>query len=285
MLTPVRAAAVIAVLTLVAVGCSSDPSVETADPTESTVPTTSTTVATTTTDTSNVGDAALPTPTNPPKPDVCEPDMGTTLQGQYWFPPYPDHPVAPEGWEPPARDQFDWNQDGQPDTLTVADGTVRVDWGTGSITVTDVNTDYWATPAVDDDGLETLFANDQEQLAADHVPAAVGDVTGDGLPDLIVSHGGHTRVLIGQGSDTPPGTLAFDEVGVQTLGWHSPPVRPLDSDGEPNLETRLLPAPTAHVEVVWDTNGDGANDFRVSRLLDRAGPLRIYFDGVPCELP
>ena len=226
--------------------------------------------------------AALPTPTNPPKPEICEPDMGTTLQGQYWFPPFPDLPAPPDGWEPPAGDEFDWDQDGQVDTLTVADGTVSIDWGTGQLTVTGVQTDYYTTPAVDDDGREFRLY-DQAQ-ATEHVPAAVGDVTGDGVADLIVSHGGHTRVLIGEGPQAATGMLVFADVGTETPGWHSPPVRPLDRDGRPDFDSWLFPVPTARVELVWDVNDDGTDDFRVVRLNERTSQSEVYYTGVPCDL-
>jgi hypothetical protein len=37
--------------------------------------------------------------------------------------------------------------------------------------------------------------------------------------------------------------------------------------------------------VIWDVDGDGANEFTVTRLNERSSPTRVFFGGVPCALP
>ena len=272
-------AAGLAVVALVT-ACSDADDTRTSD---TTTTTTGTSPTSTTTNSSTTTTTEVPTPpTNPPKPDICEPDMGTTLQAQYGYPPYPSFPDPPPDWEPPDPTLFDWDGDGTPDTLTVADDTVTVDWGTGTITITDIQTDYLTRPAIDDDGRE-LRIRDPE-IAALHTPAAVGDVTGDGHPDLIVTHGGHTAVLIGQGPNTPTQTLTFNDVGHTTLGWRSPPHRSPGRGGNPE-DQWLVPFASGNVEVLWDNDRDGASEFRVARYFDRAGPLIVHFAGVACTLP
>ncbi len=52
--------------------------------------------------------------------------MGSTLQVERSYPPYPDFPYPPEGWEEPDRDVFDWDGDGTNDTLALADDSVTL---------------------------------------------------------------------------------------------------------------------------------------------------------------
>ncbi len=280
-LRPGAVALVAAVLAFA--GCGDADEVESAQST--TAPTTTSAPESTTTTTTAPEPATAPT--NPPKPDVCAPDMGSTLQAQYAFYPYPDFPYPPEGWEEPDRDVFDWDGDGTTDTLVLADDTVTLTWATGQVVVTGVQTDYLSRPAVDDDGREFHFYPNtygEAELAARHIPAAVGDVTGDGLGDLVVFHGGHTAVMIGQGAATPSRTLAFDDVGRTTLGWRSPPVRLAGGDRVVDQDDFLFPAPVGDLAVLWDVNGDGAREFSVSRFEERS-VHSAYLAGVLCDLP
>ena len=282
-----RGAVLAATLLLVAgVGCRDGDESETAETTTTTTPPASSTTATSersgpSTTHAEVLDTA---PTIPAKPAICAPDMGTTVLSEYVYPPYPAFPEPPVGWSEPTT--FDWDGDGASDTLTVAGGEVVLDWGAGEVVVEGVTTDYLAEPGIDDDG--RVFHIYDEAVAAQHVPATVGDVTGDGQPDLVVSHGGHTAVLIGQGAATPPGTVAFDDVGRTTLGWRSPSQRGpqhYTTEGEPVGARVLFPAPVADVAVLWDANGDGANEFSVTRWHERTAPSVVRFAGVACSLP
>jgi hypothetical protein len=282
-----RLTAIAAVVLLGAVaGCTDDGDVRAAPTTSATeAPSTRpSTTATTAGPTTTHPEVLTTAPTLPPKPAVCEPEMGTTMLSSYWYPPYPKFPEPPPGWAP--ADTFDWDGDGTPDSLTVAGHEVVVDWGAGQVVVEGVVTDFFAEPGIDDDGdVYTIYT---QEVAAQHVPAAVGDVTGDGRSDLVVFAGGHTAVLVGQGAATPPGRVAFDDVGRSTLGWRSPPQRVpqhYTPEGEPWNERPLNPNPVGDVAVLWDADGDGASEFSVTRWHERTGPSVVHFAGVPCSLP
>ena len=222
-----------------------------------------------------------PMPTTPlmlPTTRTCAKDMGSTLidpkvqPGQF----------TPGGWVPPDPKVFDWDQDGVRDLLVVADNRVVVSWATGEIVVTGVQTEWVTQPSVDDDGVEGYLEGERgKAYGALHVPAAVGDVSGDGLPDLVVSMRGYTSVLLGQGSRTPSGEWSFEQVGRDTLGWRNPPVNPASG-------SQLVPRPVALVSIIWDLDGNGSLDFRVSKLVSpgsRSGPVEVFYRGIQCNMP
>lgn len=241
--------------------------------------------ASATTSSTSSGTPAAPPTTGTTIPTVlppCAPDMGSTLQAQHLDVAWSSIPgvvrdVPEEG--------FDWNQDGNPDRLVIGDttGSVTIDWGNGSLTVTDVHTDF-TVPITDEDGVEHVARStvgpgtDEErtrQLADRHRPAAVIDVTGDGWLDLVVTHRGTAAVLAGSGDQTPTGSIGFDRVGLDTPGWRSPPVRGPHG---------LRPTPVGDVDL-WTTVGrdDGVDGFSVGLHGDRIvrGPGVLYA-GVPC---
>jgi hypothetical protein len=217
----------------------------------------------------------------------CEPDMGSTLQ---------EHLIGatrqrvPGGGHRGLEEGFDWDQDGRPDRLVIGDphDVVTVDWGTGRLAVTHVHTDF-TQPVTDEDGLEyvaiAVGPGTVEEMADAHRPAAVGDVTGDGWLDLIVTHRGTAAVLAGAGDRTPTGTISFDRLGLDTPGWRSPPSRGpqgVDGSGDPTGPSRLQPLPLGDVFLWDDVDGDGAGGFGVTATLGRGlGPLVVYA-GVPC---
>jgi hypothetical protein len=213
--------------------------------------------------------------------------MGSTLQEQFIGTP---RGRLPGTGRRAIEDGFDWDRDGSTDRLTIGDpdGTVTLSWGARSLTVTGVHTDF-TTPVSDDDGAVYVIGGhgpgSAEESADSNRPAAVADVTGDGWLDLIVTHRGTAAVMAGAGDLTRTGTLSFDQLGVETAGWRSPPVRgpqQHDSAGDAATTPRLQPTPIGNVSIWDDVDGDGAEGFMVGSLLDRTiGPVVLYA-GVPC---
>lgn len=236
-----------------------------------------TTTPSTTATTSTVGEALSP----------CAADMGSTLEQRFFDTP---RSALPGGGHRAAEEGFDWDQDGAPDRLLIGDphDVVTVDWGTGRLAVTAVHTDF-TQPVTDEDGIEYVAINvgpgTVQEMADAHRPAAVGDVTGDGWLDLIVTHRGTAAVLAGAGDQTRTGTISFDRLGLDTPGWRSPPVRgpqQTDASGNPTGTPALRPLPLGDVFLRSDFDGDGAGGFSVSSTFGRGlGPVVLYA-GVPC---
>jgi hypothetical protein len=282
-----RAGALLGVVVAISfvLGACSEGSTESGATTRPT-PASSVPSSTSTTTTSTTAPPSSSTTAAPSVPPPCEPDMGSTLQAQHFDIPRGDLPgetrSAPE-------EGFDWDQDGNPDRLVIGepDGVVTLEWGTGSLTVTGINTDF-TQPVTDADGREYVARNtgpgSAEEIAEAHRPAAVGDVTGDGWLDLVVTNRGTAAVLAGAGGQTRTGTIAFDQVGLDTPGWQSPPERSpqrTDASGNPAGTPALWPAPNGDVSL-W-SDGSGVDGFSVSTALDRAlGPLVLYA-GIPCS--
>jgi hypothetical protein len=164
----------------------------------------------------------------------------------------------PPGWVDPVGARFDWDADGAADTIQIDTvlGVVRIGWSGGTLEVTGVRTDF----------------SDEPEVSVR--PAAVADVTGDGMPDLIVAHEGTAAVLVGPGADAASGTVAFADIGTAVPGWQSPPVQPADV---------RIPLDTGTVEPLWDLTGDGVDDFAVYSEVRRAQGPAAFYAGKRCD--
>jgi hypothetical protein len=192
-------------------------------------------------------------------------------------------PSPASGWESPDPSAFDWNEDGTPDRLVVGDpvGTVRVEWGSGSIVVRDVRTTFTDTVFDSEGNAHALLTR------ADEVqPAGVADVTGDGHLDLAVLDDGQMNVLAGSGPSSSSMEVGFGDLGRTTLGWQNPPENLLNAvDAEPAIEGISYPVPTpiSSINFVGDLTGDGVADLMAFAVLERGtGPIAFYA-GTPCR--
>lgn len=202
----------------------------------------------------------------PPPP--CTANMGETLlEGRAKPSTGGDQPRPPTDWTPPLQQGFDWDQDGTQDQLRIEDGTVTIAWSTGTLVINGVIT---SLASVQDRNGTTFNASERHP-----VPAAVGDVTGDGWLDLLVANSGTISVLAGSGA-ADAGEVSFWDIGTTTLGWTSEPISILDTP------RGLVPWPNSTVSVLWDFTGDGVNDFLASGALDRSSGPQIYYSGTPC---
>lgn len=179
-----------------------------------------------------------------------------------------DAPTPPPGWTGPPQQGFDWDQDGVAHEFRIDAGTVTVAWSTGSLVVSNVTTSFGSVQ----DRNGTSFGTTESTPK----PAAVGDVTGDGWLDLVISNIGTVAVLAGSGSESA-GRIAFADMGTSTPGWRSEPI--VIREGSPR---GLVPWPNSSVSIMWDTTGDGTNDFAAVGALDRSrGPV-VYYAGTRC---
>jgi hypothetical protein len=166
---------------------------------------------------------------------------------------------------------FDWDEDGAADSVTMGVGSVSVHAASGTTTVTGVRTDF----------------SDVGHYSSIHsaMPLDVGDVTGDGHVDLMVASDGWVGVLAGAGSSAVPVTVAFDRIGVDAVGWLTPPAIERHSpDVPPGREVyETWPHGTAEPVLLDDVDGDGIAEIGVYNHLERtSGPFMLLL-GQPCN--
>ena len=214
----------------------------------------------------------------------------TTEDGALFTPPV----AAPAGWVQPPQEGFDWDGDGAADTLGFDQdaGAIVVTWADGSLTVTGVRSDFSGQPGqpVEPGGDPFLeqptesgppSAEAIDEGVAAPVPAAVADVTGDGLLDLLVVDDGTASVVVGAGPDSASVSVAQSAIGTEVEGWRSPPVIPEDPTGQ-TFDQPPVPYDQATVVPRWDVTGDDVADWVVESNLPRAlGPVTAYA-GKPC---
>lgn len=163
-----------------------------------------------------------------------------TADGGLLLPPVP----PPADWSEPDQVDFDWDADGASDTLGFDQdaAAIVVTWADGSLTVRGVRSDFAGDPGqpIEPGGDPFLEqpteagppseASIDADLAAP-IPAAVADVTGDGLLDLLVVDEGVASVVVGAGADSA--TVDVDEaaIGTEVAGWRNPPVVPVPPTG------------------------------------------------------
>ena len=213
-----------------------------------------------------------------------------TAEGGLLLPPVP----APADWVEPDQVDFDWDADGASDTLGFDQdaGTIVVTWADGSVTVRGVRSDFAGEPGqpIEPDGDPFLEqpteAGPPSEAAIDAdraapIPAAVADVTGDGLLDLLVVDEGIASVVVGAGADSA--TVDVDEaaIGIEVAGWRNPPVVPVPPTGAAS-DQPPVPYDQATILPRWDLTGDGVADWVIESNLPRAlGPQTAYA-GQPC---
>ena len=172
---------------------------------------------------------------------------------------------------PPAR-PFDFDQDGVDDVVEAVPetGEVVLTTASGAVVVTGVRTDF-----SDTHHYATIRGNQ---------PLTVGDVTGDGRPDLVIASRGEVAVLTGPGADLTPTTVPFDRIGVDVPGWITPPVA-FDYTGPGNRPNQQSAAPFGDTEPMYlrDLTGDGAGEILVYNHAARSqGPWMLLL-GQPCH--
>ena len=226
---------------------------------------------------------------------TCAVDPGpsgplTTDQGGLFVPPVP----APADWVDPPQEGFDWDRDGEPDLLGFDQdqGTITVTWADGSLTVSGIRSDFSGQPGqpVEPDGDPFLEQPTEqgppseesvEDALAAPIPAAVADVTGDGLLDLIVVDDGTASVVVGAGEASATVSVTQSAIGTEVTGWRNPPVVPVPASGDTS-DQPWVPYDQATVVPRWDLTGDGVADWVIESNLPRAlGPVAAYA-GKPC---
>ncbi|MCB1247975.1 MAG: hypothetical protein KDB33_08125 [Acidimicrobiales bacterium] len=166
----------------------------------------------------------------------------------------------------PVR-EFDYDEDGLPDSVEMSkDGEwVAVVTRSGALTITGVQTD-WSDARLDDSIQGTI-------------PLTVGDVTGDGHQDVVVTDQGSVAVVVGGGAAFVPASVPFDQVGAAVPGWITAPVRLTYGDSG---EVYSFPGAHASPGLLGDVDGDGIADVSIYNHAARQKGPRAVVPGQPC---
>jgi len=129
---------------------------------------------------------------------------------------------------------------------------------------------------------------DADALAGVGEPA-VGDVTGDGIPEVVVGTRCTGQIMIFSNT----GQLLFDqrignETACATLGGVAPQIADLDGDGLAEIiiayQGNLIRVYSGIGEVIWERQADGTPGDARNRILiadvDLDGELNIYYAGI-----
>ena len=173
--------------------------------------------------------------------------------------------LPPDGFTPRRpEDPVDWDGDGVEERLVFDDGagTVSITWSTGSLVVA---------------GVDVGHVEGREDYP--HAEGAVaGDVTGDGLPDLVAFGDRTLHVLVGDGGAGGDRTLEVADIGTTAPGWSVAPFEWTDPTG-----TDVVPAAEGDALVVWDVDGDGVDDIALLEQLPRSTGPTVWYAGRPCS--
>lgn len=176
-----------------------------------------------------------------------------------------------------AQQVLDWDGDTEPDRIVlgineaatgIAPGTATID-AVSDFTITNIKT--W-----------------DPYVAVQPRVAALSDVTGDGIADLIVVRSNVVAVVAGGNVQSLPSVIDFKGLDEVSAAWVSPPAMvpgAVTADGRQQFGA--VPFGSLSVVPLWDITGDGINDFAVVGMASRSAVAVIrgtwYYAGKPCS--
>jgi hypothetical protein len=179
-----------------------------------------------------------------------------------------EHPLVSYGdlaFPPSSRTRrtFDWDHDGVADRVEVdpLGRAITIRFGSGTVRVRGVRTDF--------------TGEHPYSLIRYAYPLDIGDVTGDGDQDLLITSEGRLAVLVGDGARQRDVDIAFDEIGKAVPGWIT---EPKVAPGQP-----ARPSQFAEPRVINDFNLDGIQDIGVYSHGSRSNGSFDYTIGRPCK--